>query len=248
MRIQILSDIHNEFSVLPVPRTDADVVILAGDIDLEDRAIAWAGQFDKPVIYLTGNHEYYKGHYQTVNQRIKEAVTDTDVHFLNDEVAVIQGVRFIGTTLWTDFDLFGDSNIAKLHAQDAMNDYRLIRYGPDYRRLRPSDTHMLFDNARAFLRDRLDEPFEGKTVIVTHHAPSIQSVQPIYKQDRLTPSFASDLEYLMGEPVSLWVHGHVHNSNDYCINGTRVVSNPRGYQRNGPCENPEFNPELVVEV
>jgi hypothetical protein len=238
------------FSILPVPKTDADVVVLAGDIHLGNKAIDWAQQFDKPVIYLMGNHEYYKGHLETVNQRIKEAAVGTNVYILDDDQVVLQGVRFIGGTLWTDFDLFGDATVAKLQAQDAMNDYRLIRTGPGYRRLKPNDTQLMFEKSVALLQKRLAEPFPGKTVVVTHHAPSIHSVHPIYLNDKLTPAFASNLEYLMGPPISLWVHGHVHHSNDYMLNGTRVVSNPRGYHYKDDRlpENPKFWPDLVVEI
>jgi Icc-related predicted phosphoesterase len=251
LKLNILSDIHNEFSVLPIPQTDADVVILAGDIDLGDRAIEWARQFKKPVIYLTGNHEYYKGHLETVDQRIREAAAGTNVSILDDEL-VIDDVRFIGGTLWTDFKLFSEAQaeFAKLDAQASMNDYRMIRTGPSYRKLNPNDTQALFHRTVALMEKRLKEPFSGKTVVITHHAPSFQSIAPVYRQDSLTPSFASNLEHLMGEPLCLWVHGHVHHSNDYVINGTRVVSNPRGYQhKDDPSpENREFKPDLIVEV
>jgi predicted phosphodiesterase len=250
MKIQILSDIHNEFSVLPIPHTNADVVILAGDIHLGNRGIDWAQQFEKPVIYVMGNHEYYQGHLETINQRIKAASVGTNVYLLDDDEVVIQGVRFVGGTLWTDFELFGQarSPLAMMDARMKMNDFKLIQYGPDCRRLQPEDTTELFKSTVLRLQESLAKPFSGETVVVTHHAPSIQSVHPRYLHDVLTPAFASDLEALMGDPVSLWVHGHVHNSNDYEVNGTRVVSNPRGYQQEGPPENAMFNSELVVEV
>lgn len=187
-----------------------------------------------------------------MNQRIKEAVVGTNVYILDDDEVVIQGVRFLGGTLWSDFKLFGEANaeFARLDAQAAMNDYRLIRYGSDYRSLQPLDTQKMFTDTVSFLKKKLAEPFSGKTVVVTHHAPSLQSVHPIYKHDRLTPAFASDLESLMGTPITLWVHGHVHNSNDYVVNGTRVISNPRGYHPEGNSipENPDFKADLVIEI
>jgi Icc-related predicted phosphoesterase len=252
MKLQILSDIHNEFSVLPIPQTDADVVILAGDIDIKNRAIEWAEQFEKPVLYVLGNHEFYGELFQKIQESTRKLTEDTNIRFLDDKELVIDGVRFLGGTLWTDFKLFGPYNAehAKLDAQFSMNDYKTIRFGPNYRRLLPSDTLQMHEKTVSFLKERLAEPFEGKTVIITHHAPSPQSVAPQYKNDKLSPSFASDLEHLMGEPVVLWVHGHVHNCNDYEVKGTRVVSNPRGYQsRNDRYpENGAFKPGLVVEV
>lgn len=95
MKLNILSDVHNEFSVLPILHTDADVVILAGDIDLDARAIEWAKGFDKQVVYLPGNHEYYKGHLETVDQRIRDAAAGTNVSILDGEL-IIDNVRFLG--------------------------------------------------------------------------------------------------------------------------------------------------------
>jgi Icc-related predicted phosphoesterase len=252
MKFNIMSDVHNEFSVLPIPQTEADVVILAGDIHLGNRAIDWAQQFEKPIIYVMGNHEYYKGHFETVNQRIKEAAVGTNINVLDNDEVVIQGVRFIGGTLWTDFNLFGESRaeFAKLDANQSMSDYRIIRVGPNYRRLHPRDTIYLHEKTVSFLKAALDKPFSGKTVVVTHHAPSKRSVHPRYEFDSLTPAYASDLEAFMSEKIVLWVHGHMHNSNDYVLNGTRIVSNPRGYQYSDDKlpENRDFKPDLIVEI
>lgn len=250
MKINIMSDVHNEFSLLSNPETESEVVILAGDIHTGTKAIEWAKLFDKPVIYVAGNHEFYKNHLESINRKIKEGTEGTNIHFLNNSSVEINGVRFIGTTLWTDFNLFGNPDSAKLEAQDAMNDYRLIRCSPSYRKLRPIDTQSAFEKALVFLKDKLNEPFEGKTVVVTHMAPSLQSVSELYKEDKLTPSYASHLDYLMGDKIDLWIHGHVHHSNDYNINGTRIISNPRGYHRMGAelPENKDFNPALVIEL
>jgi predicted phosphodiesterase len=252
MKLNILSDIHNEFSVLPHPETDADVVILAGDIDIKIRAIPWALQFNKPVIYVLGNHEFYKNQLESVKAKTREQTIDTNIHFLDDDEVVIDGVRFLGGTLWTDFNLFGRANseFAMLDAQFGMTDFHVIKIGPAYRKFRPRDTVTLHEKTVAFLTEKLNKPFDGKTVIVTHHAPSLRSVHHRYLNDKLTPGYASNLEYLMSEKVSLWVHGHVHHCNDYEINGTRVVSNPRGYQFQGQTapENEGFNPSLIVEI
>ena len=107
MKLQILSDIHNEFSVLPIPHTNADVVILAGDIDIKNRAIEWAKQFEKPVLYVLGNHEFYGEQFQKIREATRELTQGTNVHFLDDEEVVINGIRFLGGILWTDFKLYG---------------------------------------------------------------------------------------------------------------------------------------------
>jgi Icc-related predicted phosphoesterase len=201
---------------------------------------------------VLGNHEFYKEQFQKIREQVRELIQDSNIQVLDDDELVIDGVRFLGGTLWTDFKLYGPyrAEQAKLDAQFTMNDYRTIRYGPGYRKLRPSDTLEMHEKTISFLKERIDQPFDGKTVVITHHAPSPQSVAPEYKNDKLSPSFASDLEYLMGGPVVLWVHGHVHNCNDYTVKGTRVVSNPRGYQyqRDPLPENAEFKADLVVEI
>lgn len=252
MKIQILSDIHNEFSRLSIPETDADVVILAGDIDVKLRAIPWALEFNKPVLYVLGNHECYSMQLESVKAKTRAQTLGTNIHFLDDEEIVIDGVRFLGGTLWSDFQLFGSSQaeFAMLEAQFGMSDYQVIRIGPYFRRLQPQDTLELHLKTVDFLTSQIFQPFEGKTVVITHHAPSVQSVHERYLQDKLTPAFASNLEHLMGESVNLWVHGHVHHCNDYVLNGTRVVSNPRGYQSQGQLhpENSGFDPSYILEI
>lgn len=252
MKLNIMSDVHNEFSVLEPPQTDADVVILAGDIDTKLRAVPWAQRFEKPVIYVLGNHEFYGSQIERIIEKTREQAQGSNVHFLENNAVVVEGVRFIGTTLWTDFKLFGEATeeFAKLDALMRMTDYRVIRYTSRYRRLLPKDTQALYSMSVEFLQQQLKEPFDGKTVVVTHHAPSMKSVHEDYRHDSLTPSYASSLQYLMGEPVCLWVHGHMHHSIDYTVNGTRVVSNPRGYHPKGIMlpENRAFDPGFLVEI
>ncbi|MGE0175292.1 MAG: metallophosphoesterase [Oligoflexales bacterium] len=252
MKLHILSDVHNEFSVLEPPETDADVVILAGDIDVNLRAIPWAKRFDKPVIYLLGNHEFYGQHYERIVEETRIQTEGTHIHFLDNDALILDGVRFLGGTLWTDFQAFGQARsiVAMMTCQQMINDFKHITIGSEERHLRPEDTVTMFETTVSFLKAKLMEPFDGKTVVITHHAPSMESVADRFKHDILTPGFASDLTHLMGPDVALWVHGHVHNSSDYVCNGTRVVCNPRGYQNQGASssENKAFNPALVVEV
>lgn len=252
MKLNILSDVHNEFSVLELPVTDAEVIILAGDIDVKLRAIPWAKQFQKPVIYIAGNHEFYHANIAEFKQKAKALTQNTNIHFLDDEEVIINNVRFLGGTLWTNFSLFGpsESALAKLDAHFNMTDYRVIRIGSMNARFQPNDALRLHKKTIAFLTEKLKQPFAGKTVVVTHHAPSIKSIEKQYLHNKLTPAYASNLEHLMGGKVALWVHGHTHHSNDYQVKGTRVVSNPRGYQLSEQMvpENTEFNPAFLVEV
>lgn len=171
---------------------------------------------------------------------------------LENTKRIYEGVHFLGCTLWTDFNLFGEgaSVLARMDAQTKMNDYRVIRVSDRYRRLRPDDTHYYFQQSLSFLKRELAEPFDGPTVVITHHAPSMRSISQRYRMDPLTPAYASNLDDLMGPHINLWIHGHVHHSNDDDCHGTRVVSNPRGYQEphQGTSGNPDFVPCLTIEI
>lgn len=248
MRLHILSDLHLEFAPLGLPDPGADAVILAGDIHVQTRGVGWALEaFRRPVIYVAGNHEYYGGHFKNTLQKMKERAKDTHVHVLDREEVVIEGVRFLAATLWTDFTVTGNRVLAAMEARRRMSDYYQIRTG-SYRRLRPTDVERDHFDAVTFLRAKLAEPFDGKTVVVTHHAPSTRSIAARFREDRshLNAAYVNRLEELLGPPVSLWVHGHTHVSFDYELLGTRVVCNPRGYIPYEP--NDEFDPALTVEV
>lgn len=165
-------------------------------------------------------------------------------------------VRVLGCILWTDFGLYGDDNRSrcKMLAGDLINDYRRITAGESvdaklklYRRLTPSDTHGFHIRDRNWLEGKLEEPFDGETVVVTHMAPSMQSVPERYKEDPLSAAFASNLDTLIERTQpALWIHGHTHDSFDYRIGCTRVMCNPYGYW--GQELNPDFREDLVVEI
>lgn len=250
MKIQVLSDLHLEYRPLEVPDTGADLIVLAGDIEIGERGVRFAlDELDgRPVLYVPGNHEYYGHDLLELRARLREMTEGTNVHFLDGEEWILGGVRFLGCTLWTDFLLYGEEK-----AQNAMElahhhhgDFRRIRTGDDHRRLSPHDTLAFHRHARSFLERKLEERFDGPTVIVTHHAPTPRSLSDQYRGDLLSAAFLSDLEDLMsGERVQLWIHGHTHHHVDLDVKGTRVVCNPRGY----PQEHiPDFRPDFVIEL
>jgi predicted phosphodiesterase len=247
MKLHILSHIHLEFAPFAPPPTDADVVILAGDIGVGPSAIEWAAvTFPQPVIFVPGNHEYYGGHFKNTLAKMRRTAEGTQVRVLDGQSITLGGVRFLGATLWTDFLLTRDPLLAQHEAQERMTDYRRIRTAA-YRHLRAPDTREAHGVARRFLEKSLLEPFDGRTVVVTHHAPSDRSISARFRSaNHLNAAYASDLEALMGPEVALWVHGHTHDSLDYRLAQSRVVCNPRGYVPIEP--NPEFDPGFVVGV
>jgi predicted phosphodiesterase len=247
MKIHILSDLHTEFSDFDPPETDADVVVLAGDIGVGKAGVEWAvRQFpDKPIIYVPGNHEYYH-HDISITQELKADVP-ANLHMLDNESREFGGVRFLGATLWTDFRLYGDGEawFARQKAKRSIDDFTAIRNGD--RRFTPEDSVALYEISKAWLVGELAKAVDGRTVVVTHHLPATPSIAARYRNDPLNPAFASNLEDVikMYRPA-LWIHGHTHVACSYEIYGTRVVCNPRGY----PTESSGggFLPRLVVEI
>ncbi len=251
MRFQILSDLHLSRGVPDIPRTDADLVVLAGDIARPAEALVFAQSLDKPVLYVPGNHEFYGASIGETRRELARLATGTNVTILDDTAITLDGVRFLGSTLWADFLLDGGGE-ARTRAMEVSK-----RFARDFSVIRddggatftPEASAARFAAHAAWLRARLDEAHEGPTVVVTHHAPARGSVHPRFAGSPVNPCFVSDLAHLMGaERVRLWIHGHTHDSFDYDVAGTRVLCNPRGYAKDGVDENPRFDPALVVEV
>jgi hypothetical protein len=253
MKINILSDLHLGQGALAHPGNDADLVILAGDIARPQPALAWAAQRGKPTLYVAGNHEFYGNSLAATRRALKDGSAGTPVRVLDDEEVVIDGVRFLGSTLWTDFRLLGDGEprvAAQEAAQGFMRDFSRIFIDEGMQQpLTPRYSAGLFDVHAAWLAQRLARPHDGPTVVITHHAPSPSSIHARFAGSPVNAAFVSNVEALMGaDRVQLWIHGHTHDSFDYDVKGPRVVCNPRGYARDGIDENPLFDPDFVVHI
>lgn len=250
MKLHVLSDLHLEFMPFDPPQTDADVVVLAGDIGIAAQGIHWArGSFpDKEIVFVPGNHEFYGSQRLDTIAMMRIAARECNVRLLDDDEIVIHGVRFLGMTLWTDFMLFGEAEKPWVmrEGQQYLADFRVIHEGLSGH-FSPQHSIDLHKTSLAWLKAKLAEPFNGKTVVVTHHLPSALSVADRFIEEPLSACFASNLYYLFGQ-MDLWIHGHTHDTFDYSRNGTRVVCNPRGYVTRNGGENNEFDPALIVEV
>ncbi|MGH8798020.1 MAG: metallophosphoesterase [Caldimonas sp.] len=253
MKISLLSDLHLSMHPLAAPRPVADVVVIAGDLGRPAAAIEWARQYAQPTLFVAGNHEFYGSDLASARAQLRAQAVGTSVRVLERGAWKHDGVRFLGCTLWSDHRLNAGAEERELglkQAAEFVRDFSRIRVAPGFPDLyTPALSQLLFDESVAWLEERFAERHDGPTVVVTHFAPSRQSIHPRFAGSPLNACFISDLEaqILRWQP-QLWLHGHTHDSFDYKIGSTRVVANPRGYAPKGEVENKHFDPMLVVEV
>ena len=242
MKILIYSDLHNEFDCFTPPNVEVDLVILAGDIDLLNRGVKWANQsFSSDVIYCSGNHEFYKGHLTRTREKM-EAVAASHIHVLDNQVWTSNNVRFLVATCWTDFSGTGDVMAASSACLGGMNDFRMIRTGSEYRRIRPADIIELNRASYEFLCEKLATPYAGQTVVVTHHCP-IPEASGSEHSGHLSAAYFNRWHQLVDQ-ADVWIFGHTHHSIDRPFGRCRLISNPRGY----PQEETGFNPFKILEI
>jgi len=263
MKLRIMSDLHIEFmreladfDIPALPDDKDTVLVLAGDIHLGKSLHyvfeKFADRF-KAIVFVYGNHEYYKSNMPRVGPKVAAAIQHLDNVFVLDPGTVqIDDVCFVGSTLWTDMD-----NLNQMVMWDAgamMTDYKVIRTGPkghEWKRpLKPVDTTYYHIEQRNFMFAQIEAlKADGKTVVaVSHHLPSYQSIGPGYKGSSLNGAYASELFELVDDAKpDLWIHGHTHDSMDYMLTDhTRVICNPRGYWPDDM--NPVFDIYLTVDV
>jgi Icc-related predicted phosphoesterase len=231
-----------EFGSLLAPQNEADIIVAAGDIGVFDQGVDWLKSLNKPVIYVAGNHEFYNNEYYETLSLIQQKCKGSNVNFLEKNRFDFQNVRFLGCTLWTDLYSEGEDKAEAL--SESLNDFRQIRF--DQRLMEADDYSHMFHTSRKWLENELAQPFSGKTVIVTHHAPSEWSWNDSPTALKKL-AYCNDLKSLMHQyEISAWIHGHIHSRNDYLIAGTRILCNPRGYL--GKKIVPDFNPDKIFII
>jgi predicted phosphodiesterase len=239
MKIRLLSDLHLESHEYKIQYGGEDLLVLAGDISPEPEAVLlliteYLAQSDKArVIFVLGNHDYFHSTISEI-ESLYSSVSIPRCHILQNDSIVIDGIRFYGTTLWSDLR---DTNMALI--QYLMGDYHWIN------NFTPQMSTKIFLKNRELLNNVLDESAEP-VVVITHHLPSYQSVDKKYHGQPTNPAFASHLDHLVIK-AKLWMHGHTHTTTDYKIKDTRVVCNPRGHYKDKP-ENEEFDDNFIVEI
>jgi len=246
MKFRLLSDLHLEFEervldYTPKPQQDdkTTVLILAGDIALGIDAVPFIQKMCKrfyKVVYCLGNHEFYYNEYNKTRERWND-MADMPGNFilLDDHVAIVDDVRLVGGTLWTDFD--NNDWMAKQRALQSMNDYHCAKFksgdkvsGYRKRKLHPNDTHMAHMQTLFLIKETVRIPFEGPTVVITHHLPHPLCVAQEFRGDPLNPSYVTNLdEVIEANEIAVWVHGHTHTNVDVEVHDTRILCNPRGY-------------------
>lgn len=269
MRVQFASDLHLEYlnrrfpdyqRVLPIDPPLVDLLVLAGDIHVGTHMVDRFGNWPYPVLYVPGNHEFYDTAIMPHVERIRQAAANTQMTVLFRDEVVRDGVRFLGCTLWTDYQLMGTGGrqLASMFACEArIADHRKImgiqKTGQGFSAQQAFELHQ---QERAWLEEKLAEPFSGNTVVITHHAPSRGSVHPRFRGDPCNAAFVSDLDHLV-EKANVWIHGHVHDSFDYRVGKCRVLANPGSYATStgkvkSPSdldfENPFFDPQKIFEI
>jgi Icc-related predicted phosphoesterase len=262
MKITVVSDLHLECCEYEheLPNLGSgDVLILGGDIFCArhfkkngdhqknykrflDRCV---NNFDE-ILYIAGNHEAYGYNYEGSWNVLKENLSDR-IHLMENDVVKIQDWVFIGCTLWTDFR--NENPLEMMEASQCLNDYKTIRIDSNYRKMTPDDTLGFHKKSKQFLLDTLPMFENQKVWVLTHHAPSYQSVHPKYRSSGIANgAYVSNLDDLIlsHSQIKYWSHGHTHESMDYFISDCRVICNPRGYY---PLDlNPNFNPNFEVTV
>ena len=243
MRIRLFSDVHLEFGDCLLPG-DSDVIVAAGDIGTGTQGVDWLGQIDIPVIYVAGNHEYYGGDLTDTLYSIKQrAKAYRNLHFLEHSSCVLDNVRFLGLTLWTAFEGLPRRDWGRL-IRDQMSDYSYI--SKDGGPLSPEHIAALHRRGLEWLSGELERDFAGRTVVVSHHAPSMRSWHQD-PQDPVRYAYCNELEALAENfSIDLWLHGHTHASKDYRMHKTRVLCNARGYYMLETLS--RRPPDCVVEV
>lgn len=258
MKIFLISDIHTEkVSMKFDPLADyeslrfnypknADVIVLAGDIGEWNNGLEWARHKfkNKKIVFVPGNHEYYDSDL-SIESELRSKSAELGIYYLNNNEIIIDEVRFLGCTLWTDLNGYDPDTTIRIFSE--MNDYRYITakkwwsnarnkntalwlmnpdsvFGFDPSFFSPTISYLLHKKSLNWLKQKLEQGFHGKTVVVTHHAPTMKTTNHY--------AYGSELESFIKENssnINLWCHGHIHKSADYKVGGVRIVCNARGY-------------------
>jgi Icc-related predicted phosphoesterase len=238
-----MSDLHCDYKPFTQKLDNSfDVLVVAGDVCEGVDSIKYLQELtQKPIVYVPGNHEYYRNCIITLKEELSRASSGTNITVLDDSMVTIGDICFLGGTLWTDYKLYNTEASSRFMASRALKDHRLIRIGK--KEFTPAMALDLHIKTKKFLREKLKTVNPKKTVIVTHHLPSELSIPEMYKDSIINPAFASNLEkMILKYSPAAWIHGHTHSTSINKIGKTYVVCNPRGYAE----ENKDFSTKKEI--
>ena len=233
MKIRLLSDLHTEFRLPYKTQSFAeyrgeDVLVLAGDIasgstNTMDVIKFFRDQGFPQIVYVPGNHEYYGTGFDEFNAKMENKCFEFDnVHFLNPGIVTIDGVKFVGGTLWTNFS---DNPFSQSAAKRGINDFRMIRDFDVNRCAKTYYQHL------GYIQDQYEQRGDHKVVVITHFLPARECIAPRFRgPDLINDYFANNLgDYIANMSDTTWLFGHTHDATDIVLGDTRVVANPHGY-------------------
>lgn len=257
MKIMKWSDLHIEVDNMTFEQKaeyKECVLLLAGDIHVKNKAIEWISHFAdwfKHILYIPGNHEYWGTSFEKLDNAIENAILEYNLHnvtYLNNKSIILHddnglACKFMGCTLWTDYNK--NDHLVKFDAPSIMKDYKKIRRLNHTRKITANELYMEHKNSLRWLKEEINKPFNGAKILMCHHAPSMQS--NCHQISNTTYLYVSDLDdFILENPVNVIFHGHTHDSVNYKIGETDVISNPRGYS---PYYlNPNFDLNMVYNV
>ena len=276
MKIAIASDLHLEFQekrdLIPTYQRwkdhlieeEVDLILLAGDtsvrrnnVSQKHRSRLFAESLARdvgcPVVFIAGNHEYYKMNTKSCLESLRKVDENTPegVYFLENDLIEIrdneieESLYIIGATLWTDFKLYDHPVLSMNYAEHGMNDFKLIR-NAGYTKIKPQDTVIWHNYSKALIEKYLLELKEEKTLVLTHHCPSSLVANPLFKHSELEPAYISEILSESTRLPDYWVFGHSHHKVDQKFGKTRIITHQRGY----PGELEDFDEFLfkIIEV
>ena len=267
MKIRVISDLHIDVNEeYPLVLKDKDIfTIICGDLSgYFNKSSKWIEENIKEGILVAGNHmsyntinhsiEYFHSQYQ------KKYPLNAPISFMENQYKIIDDIVFIGATLWTDYKLFGEDkqSLYMWYATKCLSDFRYCQTNTtsdienensdNLKRITPEFCVEVFNKTVEFIDNVCKQFPNNKIVVITHHAPSIQSIPKRFTDEVSTPCFASNLEeFILNHPnIKLWCSGHIHQFSDYYIGDCRVVCNPRGYIRYN--ETTGFKEDFIIEI
>ena len=243
MKIRVLSDLHLEFEDFCIVYQGEDILILAGDICPDFKRASnlikqYINTYNIPVILILGNHDFWYNSFDIVRELWKKEKIN-NFYLLDNNIVKIGDILFVGTTLWTDATN-DELDIVSWYVADFDHIYDM------------NSEKWIEENVKAikFLKQTVRDNKNEKIVVITHHLPSYKSIAPKYEGNKYNAGFANNGldRFILSSNIHTWIHGHTHINRDYMLGGTRIICNPRGYISKNRIENPEFNPNLIIEI